>query len=264
MHRAPFVFSGTIVGQVVVASAFCALFALVLDPGDTAQLPLLAEFGLWFTHFLAFATFYLAGVCGLRRFGCPAPWPLILSAVLLIPFAALASLVLDLGFGAPDEELSAPGSLITALISEMIAVAPLALIIAAVIAFFLSRQEPGPDTLTTPPGLSDLLPSAPASLGGNIIRLHARDHYVELITTRGGALLTEQFGDCVNHLSGLNGVQCHRSHWISLNHVVALKPSGSTYLCVLSNGDEIPVSRRRYSELRDVMRAAAHPTKGKS
>ena len=267
MLRAPFVFSRSIAGQVVVASAFCAVFALVLDPGDTAQLPLLAEFGLWFTHFLAFATFYLAGVRGFQRLGCPAPWHLILSSVLLVPLAALASLALDLGFGAPDEELTAPVPLATAFISEMAAVAPLALIMAAAIAFFLRRSAALPDApaqqtsmpQSSAPPLSDLLESAPAALGSDIIRLHARDHYVELVTVQGRALLTEQFGECVDHLSGLNGVQCHRSHWISLNHVADLKPSGSTYLCVLSNGDEVPVSRRRYPELRDVVRAAAHP-----
>ena len=175
-------------------------------------------------------------------------------------------MALDYGFGAPDQELSTPSPLWTAFMTELVAVAPLALIMALTIAAFLHRGAPKPTDTEIPDHgsrLTDLLESAPASLGDDIIRLHARDHYVELITTKGSALLTEQFGDCADRLSGLNGVQCHRSHWISLNHVVALKPAGSTYTCTLTNGDDVPVSRRRYSELRDVVRAAATPVVGK-
>jgi DNA-binding LytR/AlgR family response regulator len=38
---------------------------------------------------------------------------------------------------------------------------------------------------------------APAKLGDDIISLHASDHYAELVTTKGRALLTEPFGDCL-------------------------------------------------------------------
>jgi hypothetical protein len=262
MQRTQAFFPKSLIGQVILASAFFATFAVVLDPGDTDQLPLLAEFGLWFTHFLTFAMLYLAGVRGAQRLGMPQRWSLSLSAILLLPLAAVASLALDYGFGAPDEELSSPSPLWAAFLSELVAVTPLALIMALAIAAFLHRETTKPAEAAKPdhdPGLTDLLASAPAALGDDIIRLHARDHYVELITTKGSTLLTEQFGDCVDRLSGLNGVQCHRSHWISLNHVVALKPAGSTYKCTLTNGDDVPVSRRRYSELRDVVRAAAHP-----
>ena len=263
MLRTQFSFSTPIVAQVIIASAICAGLALTLEPGDTSQMPLLAEYGLWFTHFLTFATIYLGGVWALQRLGCPAPWDLVVSAILMAPLATAASLLLDYGFGAPDEELSSAMSLWAVFISEMIAVAPLALTMAVALAFVLRRetpQQPQTSTKENPPALSDLIPSAPQSLGNDIIRLHALDHYVELVTTKGTALLTEQFGDCVARLSDLNGVQCHRSHWISLNHVTALKPTGSTYACILSNGDDVPVSRRRYSDLRDVVRAAANPT----
>ena len=67
MQRAQFIFPKSLIGQVFLASAFFAVFAVVLDPGDTEQLPILAEVGLWFTHFLAFAMLYLAGVRGAQR-----------------------------------------------------------------------------------------------------------------------------------------------------------------------------------------------------
>ena len=262
MLTAQFVFSKAIIGQVAIASAICAALVLALEPADTSGLPLLAEYGLWLTHFLTFAAIYLGCFWGLQRIGFPAPWPVILSAIVLLPLTAAASLILDYGFGATDEELNSPLPFLFAFASEMIAVAPLALTVAAAIVLFLRRDTPQSPRISPEEDalvLSELLSSAPRNLGSDIIRLHARDHYVELITTQGSALLTEQFGDCVERLHGFNGVQCHRSHWISLDHVTAVNPTGSTYACILSNGDEVPVSRRRYSELRDVVRTAAKP-----
>ena len=77
MLRTQFSFSSPIVAQVIIASAICAGLALTLEPGDTSQMPLLAEYGLWFTHFLTFAAIYLGGVWALQRLGCPAPWHLL-------------------------------------------------------------------------------------------------------------------------------------------------------------------------------------------
>ena len=54
----------------------------------------------------------------------------------------------------------------------------------------------------------------------------------------------------MNDVAHLDGLQCHRSHWVNLRHVEALARSGSAYVCTLSNGDTVPVGRRRFSELK--------------
>ena len=151
-------------------------------------------------------------------------------AVLLVPiiFAPL-SLLLDYSFGNPDEELLSPAGLLAVYWSELTAVAPVAIAVAAVTAFILSKQgQPEEQEADDPaPALRRLLQAVPASLGDDIIRLHAQDHYVEVVTVKGRALLTEQFGECLEKLSPLPGIQCHRSHWVALPHVKGVSRSGS-------------------------------------
>ncbi|WP_282604225.1 LytTR family DNA-binding domain-containing protein [Pelagibius sp. Alg239-R121] len=238
--------------KVLVAALIGGCIALVLEPDHTSDLPILAAFGLWSPHILFAAALFLAGLAVFQRLGLPALLPAVASTLLLPVLFAPVSLLLDYGFGKPDEELVAALHPVKIYISEVMAVAPVALTVALVVVFILARAAPVHDghTEATRPSLKSLIDTVPLSLGDDIIRMHAQDHYVELVTTNGSVLLTEQFGDCVERLTQLGGVQCHRSHWISLDHVRDLARSGSAYLCTMSNGDQVPVSRRRYSELK--------------
>ena len=246
-------FSGALLRTLLVTALVCSVFAIILEPADTSALPILVAFGLWFTHFLFAAGCFVGGVWGLQKLGCPEPFTVFVSALFSLPVFAAISLVLDYGFGSPDEELAATGSLLRAFPSEIVAVTPIVLAVSLALTFILgrgSKPEAEVRPSTPNPSLQSLIPSVPHTLGDDIVRLHAQDHYVEVATTRGRALLTEQFGDCVERLKDLNGIQCHRSHWICLDHLESLSRTGSAYSCVLSNGDTVPVSRRRYTELR--------------
>ncbi|CUH51947.1 LytTR family DNA-binding domain-containing protein [Shimia marina] len=155
-------------------------------------------------------------------------------------------------------------------LSEIIAVTPASLTIALALIFLLKSDEhteaaqnadtPPPQPSETPVeiNLRALLPGLPFDLGNDIIRLHAQDHYVEVTTTQGRSLLSEQFGDCLDRLDRLNGIHCHRSHWICLDHLRSITRKGSAYSCQLSNGDEVPISRRKYAEIK--ARLSATPT----
>jgi len=229
--------------------------ALVLEPDHTSGLPIFSAFGLWSTHILFAAALFLAGFWALQRLGVIDPVAAIASALFLPALFAPVSLMLDYGFGKPDEELASAESVFTIYLSEVVAVAPVALTVALVVAFILHRDAPHHEDRTerASPSLKSMIDAVPSSLGNDIIRVHAQDHYVEVVTTQGSAFLTEQFGDCVEKLEQLDGIQCHRSHWVSLAHVKDVVRSGSSYICTLSNGDEVPVSRRRYSKLKDHM-----------
>ena len=243
--------------KVLIGALVGGGFAVVLEPDHTSDLPILAAFGLWSTHFLFAASVFLANLWAFERPGFRAPIPAAASALLLPALFAPVSLLLDYGFGNPDEELVSADSPVTIYLSEAVAVAPVTPAVALVVAFILYRDAPdGEDrSETSDPSLKRMIDSVPHSLGNDIIRVHAQDHYVEVVTTNGSALLTEQFGDCVEKLGQLDGLQCHRSHWVSLAHVESVARSGSAYICTLSNGDEVPVSRRRYAELKDRMGA---------
>lgn len=251
--------SSALVKNIFMASLIGAGFVLAIEPNHTLDLPMLAAYGLWATHFFFASTMFVIGIRALKRLGCSDPISTLASAVVLPPLFALVSLGLDYGFGKPDEELVSAQPPLTIFLSEVAAVAPMSLAVALAVMLIL-RHAASPATVEQPekpskteatgPSLNSLIASAPPSLGDDIIRMHAQDHYVEVVTTKGSTLLTEQFGDCVKKLSKLDGIQCHRSHWICLAHAKDMTRKGSSYTCFLSNGDQVPVSRRRYSELK--------------
>lgn len=238
--------------KLLLAALIGGCIALVLEPDHTSDLPILAAFGLWSTHILFAAVLFLASLTAFQRVRLPGALPAVASTLLLPALFAPVSLLLDYGFGKPDDELVAAAHPITIYFSEVLAVAPVVWIVALIVMFILPRAAPDPPapTETVRPALRNLIATVPPSLGDNIVRVHAQDHYVEVVTTEGSALLTEQFGACVENLKQLDGIQCHRSHWISLDHARSLARSGSAYTCTMSNGDQVPVSRRRCPELK--------------
>lgn len=253
------VLSNALIKNIFLASLVGAGLVLAIEPNHTLDLPMLTAYGLWATHFFFASTIFVLGIRVLKRLGCSGPISTLASAIVLPPLFALVSLGLDYGFGKADEELVSAQPPLTIFMSEVAAVAPMSLAVALAVLLIL-RHAASPVTAEQPkksaktevtgPSLNSLIASAPPSLGNDIIRMHAQDHYVEVVTTKGSALLTEQFGDCVKKLSKLDGIQCHRSHWICLAHAKDMTRKGSSYTCFLSNGDQVPVSRRRYSELK--------------
>lgn len=227
--------------------------ALALEPDHTSGLPILAAFGLWASHILFAAGLFLALCWAFQNAPLRSPLPTVLSVILLPFLFAPISLLLDYGFGNPHAELQTGASLSSLYLAEVLAVAPVGLMVAIVTILALRWEAPrgdGSGQTGSALVLNEVFPDIPRSLGNDIVLVSAQDHYVEVITTNGRALLSEQFGECVEKLAQADGLQCHRSHWICLAHVRKLSRSGSAYSCTMSTGDEVPVSRRRYAELK--------------
>lgn len=245
--------------NVLLVALAGGLIAVALEPDHTSGLPFLTALGLWSSHIAIALLLFVGSLSVLQRLGLPDPLPPILGMLVLPLIFAPASLLLDLGFGKPDEELASAASPMSVYLSEVVAVAPMSFAAALVMSFILYKKAVSCRALDeaskvgaapSVPALRDLIRDIPHSLGDDIVRLQAQDHYVEVVTTEGRALVLERFSDCVDKLKPFSGLQCHRSHWVSLHHVDGVMPSGSAYLCSLSNGDQVPVSRRRCSELK--------------
>ncbi|WP_298964310.1 LytTR family DNA-binding domain-containing protein [uncultured Roseibium sp.] len=88
-----------------------------------------------------------------------------------------------------------------------------------------------------------LLDRLPLHTRGRILRLTARDHYVEVETERGSALLAMRFRDAVSEAAGEKGVQTHRSHWVALHAVTGRSRLNGRTVLLLKNGHEVPVGR---------------------
>lgn len=239
-------------------SATGSLIITSFQPLATASLPLWLTILHWFAH-LFVAAALLAAVTAMGVIaGLRMPWPLMI-AVLLLPFLlAPFSMIVELAL---EHQTQGQGTSFTTAqlyLLELSHLAPPSLGLSALVAVFayraadlakkhriarLLQQVPEPP-------LRSIIKSVPHNLGDDLIRAEAQDHYVRLVTTHGTATLKMAFSDCVIALKEFRGVQCHRSHWVRFKHVKKVKRAGSAYVCVLNNEAEIPVSRRRYSELK--------------
>lgn len=83
----------------------------------------------------------------------------------------------------------------------------------------------------------------PKSIGTDIISLNAQDHYVEVTTILGKELVLIRLSDAIAELGDIQGQQIHRSWWVSKKHVADTKRKNGRLNVILSNQNEIAVSR---------------------
>ncbi|MCO8144196.1 LytTR family transcriptional regulator [Rhodovulum tesquicola] len=94
-----------------------------------------------------------------------------------------------------------------------------------------------------------LLRRLPAERRGAVIRLSSSDHYVQVVTERGTTPILIRFADAIAELGGVEGLRVHRSHWVALDAVTGARRSGGRLFLTLSDGTELPVSRRHRAEV---------------
>lgn len=103
----------------------------------------------------------------------------------------------------------------------------------------------------------------PAELGGDVIAVKSELQYLRVWTTRGSALVLGSLQE-VEDAEGGAGMRVHRSWWVHARHVRTVRRSGEAAICELSDGREVPVSRRRKADalarFGDQARYEARPT----
>lgn len=83
----------------------------------------------------------------------------------------------------------------------------------------------------------------PSDRRGSLIRLEAQDHYLNVVTGAGAALILMRISDAEAELAGVEGLRVHRSHWVARAAVRHhLRRDGRDFL-VMRDGVEVPVSR---------------------
>lgn len=96
-----------------------------------------------------------------------------------------------------------------------------------------------------------LLARIEPELQGQIIRLSARDHYLDVFTEKGSVELLMRFSDALTELEGLDGMQVHRSHWVALGAVTGKARDGDRVFLLTKDGGRVPVSRKHRPELAE-------------
>jgi hypothetical protein len=83
----------------------------------------------------------------------------------------------------------------------------------------------------------------PPHLGRELLALGAEDHYLRVVTMLGSDLVLMRMADAIRELGDGTGLQVHRSWWVAIDAVTAVRRDGARTTLVLANGLEVPVSR---------------------
>lgn len=90
--------------------------------------------------------------------------------------------------------------------------------------------------------------SLPRELGDDLVAVTSELQYLRVWTTRGCALVLGALQD-VEDAEGTAGMRVHRSWWVHARHVRSVRGRGAGAVCTLSDGREVPVSRRRKTQV---------------
>ena len=135
------------------------------------------------------------------------------------------------------------------------------LITAILTGFFMLLVKLRMATATTPiakqntqtnPTHCPFLQRIPAKIRGQLLAVSAEDHYMRIVTDQGEALVHGRLGDALEELADYPGLQIHRSHWVALSAIDDVKRNDGKTLLRLTNGTELPISRRYSSALREL------------
>lgn len=69
------------------------------------------------------------------------------------------------------------------------------------------------------------------------------DHYVDVTTDQGHALVLTRLSDAMRETAPIQGLQVHRSHWVALDAVRRTTRQAGKPMLELENGTLVPVSR---------------------
>lgn len=107
----------------------------------------------------------------------------------------------------------------------------------------------------------------PTELGDDVIAVKSELQYLRVWTTRGAALVLGSLQE-VEDEEGSAGMRVHRSWWVHARHVRTVGRRGEAAICELSDGREVPISRRRKADavarFGDRARYQEMPTASKS
>lgn len=107
----------------------------------------------------------------------------------------------------------------------------------------------------------------PKELGDDVMAVKSELQYLRVWTTRGAALVLGSLQE-VEDEEGSAGMRVHRSWWVHARHVRTVRRRGEAAICELSDGREVPISRRRKADavarFGDRARYQEMPTASKS
>lgn len=109
----------------------------------------------------------------------------------------------------------------------------------AVLTFFLMPIAEIPQTPR-----ARLYDRLPLQTDATILRLTAKDHYVEIFLGDGNShRVLMRLTDAIGEMDGTLGYCTHRSHWVVAAHVKSSLREGSREFVILTDGTKVPISK---------------------
>jgi hypothetical protein len=90
-------------------------------------------------------------------------------------------------------------------------------------------------------------------VSGELISISSELHYLRVVTTEAEVMFLYNLKDAIAELPSDSGIQIHRSHWVARAHVKEIVKKNGNSVCLLSNGTKLPVSRRKFAEVKDLL-----------
>ena len=241
------------------ATLFCSVIIAGFQPAATAELPFILAVAHWVLH-IVFAMLIVTGIAAAAvLLGMRLIWAVGL-AILFMPVALTPfSLAIETGMayilGSQEQEYDSFLEELRRLAVPAIGLSSLLALFAFKVASYVANQRTSIlARFAVEPQLRSVFPDIPHNIGDDLLSVSANDHYVHVRTARGTVMLSKNFSDCLEKLKPFRGLQVHRSHWVRIKHVDQIKVKGSSYICILSDGSAIPVSRRRHAKLKLIWR----------
>lgn len=92
-----------------------------------------------------------------------------------------------------------------------------------------------------------------------LIAIKAEEHYIRLYAAEGDELVHYPFSAAVAELDGRWGLQVHRSFWVARRAISNFEDTGGRCAVTLTNGLDVPVSRRYREVVRMALRNRGAP-----
>lgn len=228
--------------------------------GIGVLLGLMGPFGSFFNGGLVVRVSYWGGsiVCGMVLFGCLArlagegarrlgwpDWAVMPPVVLVGAFLQGAPLrLVAIALWPPIEQAVPP----LEWYGQCVAITT-----PIVLAYYFIRVRPGSHPHTRTPAREGLVPApaaAPAADPGAVLYLKMEDHYVRIRTEHGSRLEMGPLARVTAGLSGVEGLQVHRSWWVARRAIEGVEKDGRNLRLRLVDGETAPVSRASVAKLR--------------
>jgi len=93
-------------------------------------------------------------------------------------------------------------------------------------------------------------------IGTDIVYLKSELHYLKVVTTKGKMLILYNLRDAIDEMPHGQGEQTHRSYWVNYSHITKMRLNGRQGVLLLTNDEEIPVSRNNIKLFSDFKTSA--------